>query len=145
MDKINGCSCSCFLGYEEGADSEFEHNHDKQSGGVPVVTDDAVHAPTGTVQFEDSIACECHEGCSLDDIVDGDTSFMTICGAAFKSSVAVCSVPGISEEKSCRKLTCGVPLDVSFEERVHGDQCVFPGCCDADLRGRENRDWLDWF
>ena len=36
MDKINDCSSSCPPGCEDGASSEFAHNHNKQSGGVPV-------------------------------------------------------------------------------------------------------------
>ena len=82
----------------------------KQSGDVPVATDDAVHVPTGALQFEDSITNKCHEECRLDDTVDSDPSFMTICGAAVSSSVAVSHV----QETSCRKVTCDVPPDASF-------------------------------
>ena len=89
------------------------NNRNKQSGGVPVVTDDDVHAPTGTSQFEGSVTYECHERYSLDDTVDSDTSFMNICGAALNPVVAVSPVLGISEETSCRKVTCGVPPDAS--------------------------------
>ena len=39
---------------------------------------------------------------------------MTICGAAFSSSVAVSPVSGSSEETSCQKVTCGVPPAASF-------------------------------
>ena len=100
MDKINGYSCLCNLGYDDCASSEFDHNRNKQSGGVPVVTDDDVHAPTGTSQFEGRVTYECHEGYSLDDTVDSDTSFMNICGAALNPVVAVSPVLGISEATS---------------------------------------------
>ena len=72
---------------------------------MPVATGDAVHAPTGALHFEDRITYKCHEGYSLDDTVDGETSFMTMCGAAFNSSVVVSLVAGMSEETSCRKVT----------------------------------------
>ena len=112
--KLCGQGQRLFPGYEEGASSEFARNRNKQSGGVPVAIDNAAHAPTGTIKFEDTVTFECHEEYSLDDTVDGNTSFMTTRGAASNSSVAVSPIPGSSEETSCRKATCDVPLAASF-------------------------------
>ena len=114
---------------------QIEHNRNKQSGVVPVVTDDAVHAPTGALHSEDSITYKCHEGYSVDDTADGDTSFLTLRGAALNSSVVVSPVSHMSEETSCRKVTCDVHPDASFcrvfAEAEVSSQDVGPYTCQA--------------
>ena len=78
MDKIGDYSCSCPNRYEEGSSAEFSHDCIKKSCGVPVAIDDADHAPTSAMKFEETITYECHSGYSLDGTPDGNKSFTTM-------------------------------------------------------------------
>ena len=78
------------------------------------------------IRFEDTVPYECHDGYSMDGIVDGNRSFVTTCVVAPNSSVAVSPVSSSSEQTSCRR--------VLVLRRVCGDRTVLPGCGAVHLR-----------
>ena len=67
-DKINGKSCSCFAGFPDGAGAEFAHDSNMQSCGVPESIDNADHAPTRAINFENSATCVLHPGHTVKEI-----------------------------------------------------------------------------
>ena len=65
-EETRDYSRSCPSGYEEDSSAEYKHDFNRKSCGVPVVIDNADHASSGVIKFEEGVLCECHFGHSLD-------------------------------------------------------------------------------
>ena len=111
--------------YEESSSAEYQHDCNRESYGVPIAIDNADHASSGVIKFEETVLCECHSGYGLEGTPDGNKSFTTMSGVAASGLMAWSPTLGSSASTTCHKVTCGIPLLASFGTASVGSEVFF--------------------